>query len=632
MPILDWLPRYVFKENLLPDIIGGLTTGIMHVPQGIAYSTLAGVDPVYGLYASCFPAFFYMFFGTSRHASIGSFAVVALMAGVANDNVMLIHGGGTVELIRNNTQFEVVAHPELTPIQVATTLTFAIGIWQILCGFLRLQFLMTYFSDPLISGFTTGAAVHVLVAQIDDIMGVRVPKASGAGYVFIRLYDLAIRVPQVNLAALIISLVSMTFLWPVTTTLSSTLHWHENNSVAIVGDIPAGLPQPELPTMWILKECMMQSIGISIVIIAVHISMAKMLAKKLDYSIDDSQELYAIGLTSLLGSFFSIYPVSTALGRTMVNVKSGARTQLSALFSCSLLLAIILWFGPLLRNLPSCVLASIITVALKSMFMKYSELKSIYPVSKIDFSIWVVSFTCTVFVNVMEGLAISLIFALFTVIGRSQWPEWEYLFPLTEKRRVSDSDSGTGHSNVCVFRFDGPLLFTNVERFKTSLKFTIDNWTKSLDAQDSKEDKEAETPTRSKLFWNKEQSHFLIIDCTAIADCDYMAVCALTEIAKEFVNKGGTLYLAGANGALRSALEAIGFFEVVERECLFPTLKDAITIANRNGSALRLLCDAKKEQLNLINSLPASITVGISSTSLPTTPSSSIVRLSSPIN
>ncbi|VDM60864.1 unnamed protein product [Angiostrongylus costaricensis] len=366
MPILDWLPRYAFKEDLMPDIIGGLTTGIMHVPQGIAYSTLASVDPVYGLYASCFPAFFYMFFGTSRHASIGSFAVVALMAGVANDNVMSKHGGGIVELIRNNSHFEAITHPEVTPIQVATTLTFAIGIWQILCGLLRLQFLMTYFSDPLVSGFTTGAAVHVLVAQIDDIMGVRVPKASGAGYVFI-----------VNPAALVISLFSIIFLYvgkeylspylnkkfdlklpipfelilvALTATFSNVFHWHENNSVDIVGAIPAGLPQPELPTMSILKECMMQSIGISIVIIAVHISMAKMLGKKLGYAIDDNQELYAIGLTSLMGSFFSIYPVSTALGRTM------------------------------------CVLASIITVALKSMFMKYSELKSIYPVSKIDFA------------------------------------------------------------------------------------------------------------------------------------------------------------------------------------------------------------------------------------------------------
>ncbi|EPB66355.1 hypothetical protein ANCCEY_14554 [Ancylostoma ceylanicum] len=139
MPILEWLPKYKFKRDLVSDIIGGFTTGIMHVPQGIAYATLAGVDPVYGLYASCFPAFFYMFFGTSRHVSIGSFAVVALMAGVANDKVMATRGGGTVDLSRNSTDglFDVVTHYDVTPIQVATMLTFSIGIWQVtsLCQF-----------------------------------------------------------------------------------------------------------------------------------------------------------------------------------------------------------------------------------------------------------------------------------------------------------------------------------------------------------------------------------------------------------------------------------------------------------------------------------------------------------------
>ncbi|KJH53498.1 inorganic anion transporter, SulP family [Dictyocaulus viviparus] len=382
------------------------------------------------------------------------------MAGVANDNVMSKHSGGFVEFLKNDSQLEIVTHFEVSPINIATTLTFSIGIWQILCGIFRLQFLMTYFSDPLVSGFTTGAAVHVFLAQVDDIMGVNVPKASGAGYIFKRLYDLATQVPHVNLTALVISLASISFLYigkeylspslakkyklrvpipfeliliAITAALSSLFHWHEKSSLQIVGTIPAGLPHPDLPTFSILKECMVQSIAISIVIIAVHISMSKMLGKKLGYSIDDNQELYAIGLTSLLGGFFPVFPVSTALGRTMVNVKSGTRTQLSTVFSCALLLSIILWLGPLLKDLPKCVLASIITVALKSMFMKYGELRKIYPVSKIDFSIWIISFIFTVFIDVMEGLAIALIFALFTVIWRFQWLEY-FLLPYDTQR------------------------------------------------------------------------------------------------------------------------------------------------------------------------------------------------------
>ncbi|ETN84422.1 sulfate permease [Necator americanus] len=674
MPILDWLPKYKFKEDLISDAVGGFTTGVMHVPQGIAYSVLAGVDPVYGLYSSCFPAFFYMFFGTSRHASIGSFAVVALMAGVANDKVMQTRGGGSVELARNSTDslFDVVTHYDVTPIQIATMLTFSIGVWQlsgqcflerpishplhkiihffrfqILCALLRLQFVMTYFSDPLVSGFTTGAAVHVLLAQVDDIMGVRVPKVSGPGYLFVRVYDLAVRVPQVNYVALAVSFASMTFLFAgkeflspylakkfklklpipyelilvaITAGLSTLFHWHENNSLEIVGDIPAGLPEPQLPTFSILKECLMQSIGIAIVIIAVHISMAKMLGKKFNYHVDDSQELYAIGLTSLLGGFFPVYPVSTALGRTMVN--------LSTVFSCAFLLAIILWLGPLLRDLPKCVLASIITVALKSMFSKYGELKRIYPVSKIDFIIWIVSFVCTAFIDVMEGLAISLLFGLFTVICRSQCPKWQYFFQTVEDQQNGEKTSD--NPDICVFRFDGPLLFTNVERFKNSLKNTIDHWMARQEKKKSEESKrvgDSSDIRRPQNLHKKEELRFLIIDCSSIAYCDYMAANAFNELAKEFKDTGGILYIAGANGELRSALEASGFFKKVEKENVFPTLKDAIAIANRNGSALHLLTEAKKgQQMKQLNSpQPPSVT-GTSSASLPTTPPSPTVR------
>ncbi|PIO59493.1 inorganic anion transporter, SulP family, partial [Teladorsagia circumcincta] len=196
-----------------------------------------------------------------------SFAVVALMAGVANDKILVSHGGGMVDFTQNSSHYDVSVHYDVTPIQIATTLTFAIGIWQILCGLLRLQFVMTYFSDPLVSGFTTGAAVHVLLAQIDDIMGVQVPKASGIGYIFVRIYDLAIRVPQVNVTTLVISIISIAFLYvgkeffspflskrvhlkvpipyelilvAVAAALSAIFSWHDNSSVEIVGDIPAG--------------------------------------------------------------------------------------------------------------------------------------------------------------------------------------------------------------------------------------------------------------------------------------------------------------------------------------------------------------------------------------------------------
>uniref|UniRef100_A0A1I7XNC5 STAS domain-containing protein n=1 Tax=Heterorhabditis bacteriophora TaxID=37862 RepID=A0A1I7XNC5_HETBA len=448
-----------------------------------------------------------------------SFAVVALMAGLANDNVMVIRGGGIIEVSANGT---VTTQYSITPIQVAATLTFAMGIWQVLCGLLRLQFLMAYFSDPLVSGFTTG-------------------------YLFVRVYDIIIRLPQSNIAAIVVSIVSMVFLYTgktylspflgrkynlklpipyelilnkllhgifalkvsVSAALSALLSWHSTHNLEIVGEIPAGLPRPEMPIFSILKECLIQSIGIAIVTIAVHISMAKMLAKKLNYSIDDNQELYALGFSGILGGFLPVYPVSTALGRTMVNVNSGTKTQLSTIFSCALLITIILWLGPLLKDLPKCVLASIITVALKSMFMKCGELKKLYPISKTDFAIWIISFLTTMCIDVMGGLAISIFFALFTVICRSQWPKWQFFIysPKIDDNGKTKIDSVS--SEISIFRFDGPLLFTNVE---------------SSENVDDKETKKVVT----------EPPRFFIIDCSAMAYVDFMGINTLKEVAAIF--------------------------------------------------------------------------------------------------
>ncbi|CAI4228126.1 unnamed protein product [Auanema sp. JU1783] len=611
MPILDWLPKYSFRADFPSDVIGGLTTGVMHVPQGIAYSILAHVDPVYGLYASCFPAFFYMFFGTSRHTSLGSFAVVALMAGVANDKVM--------ENYRNVTSLEsgeeLVSYTVST-IEVATTLTFAMGLWQIACGVLRLQFLMTYLSDALVAGFTTGAAVHVLISQIDDIMGVDVPKASGPGYIFVRLYDLCTLLPQVNLISLGISLFSILFLHfgkeyfapfvvkktkctlpipfelillIIMAALSPLLSLSKSYDVMVVGNIPAGVPRPELPNFFILKDCLIQSIGIAVVTIAIHVSMAKMLAKKLNYKIDTNQELYALGFADTLGAMFPVYPVSTALGRTMVSVKTGTRTQLSTVFSCSLLLAIILFLGPLLEQLPKCVLASIIVIALQSMFRKFSDLKKLWPVCKSDWFIWLVAFLSTAFIDVMEGLVLSLVFAIMSVIFRTQWPRWSYV--IEQPGAVDTDNEGFKHyGNMALFKFHSPLLFTNAENFQSCISKTMNAWDEELNKECANKRglDDCNIPLESI-------PRFLLIDCSGISYIDHMGISVLKETAKELKDRNTNISLISVNDDVQQVMKSSNFFNIVSKDQFFPTIRDAIAIGNRNTYALDLLSTKKVE-------------------------------------
>ncbi|KAK0424991.1 hypothetical protein QR680_008969 [Steinernema hermaphroditum] len=576
VPILTWLPKYPFGEYFIYDVMGGITTGVMHLPQGIAYAILSGVHPIYGLYSSFFPPLFYMLFGTSHHVSIGSFSVVALMTGIANDKLM--------------TKYASMGDAfELSGIEVVTTLTFTLGLCQLFTALLRLEFLTAYFSDALVAGFTTASAIHVFAAQIDDILGIALPKSAGPGYLFRRAFDLLIRLPETNAATFALSACAMIILYfgkeyfsplvdrllPVkvpipyeliVTVLATVacfcLDLDTAYNVPIVGEIPTGLAPPTVPRMDIFFDCLANSIGIAIVTIAIHISMAKMLARTKNYEIDESQELYALSFTSILSSFFSVYPMSTALGRTMVMVESGTRTQLSSVFSSALVLVVILWLGPLFRTLPMCLLASVIIMALRSMFLKFSDLPRLWRISKYDFFIWVVSFSATCFIDVMEGLFVSIVFAILTVVFRTQWPRWHVLSP-----------TKATHS-VCVFRFESPLLFTNVENFKKSLR-------------------------KALLTWNLHNPgmrlEYLVFDCSAISYIDVMGANALKEMCQEIVEKELTVFVAGAKVGVKEVLGASSFFKTVSTDFFLPSVgavaegikmqkKLAASIGNENAT------------------------------------------------
>ncbi|KAK6052916.1 chloride anion exchanger domain protein [Cooperia oncophora] len=210
IPILYWLPRYNIKSNLLNDVVGGLMVGIMHVPQGIAYAFLADVPPVVGLYTSFFPVLTYMVFGNSRHNSLGSFAVVALMSG--RTVYRLSHKSENVDAILANSS--ITSEHIFQPVEVASALTLAIGLVQFAIALLGLDFLTTYFSDQIVAGFTTGAAVHVFVTQLKDVTGIYgTPRRVGVGNAILRVFDIVVEIYRTNPVTILVSIVAMIVLY-----------------------------------------------------------------------------------------------------------------------------------------------------------------------------------------------------------------------------------------------------------------------------------------------------------------------------------------------------------------------------------------------------------------------------------
>ncbi|MCP9260464.1 Sulfate permease family protein 3 [Dirofilaria immitis] len=441
--------------------------------SGIAYAILAGVEPVYG-----------------------SFAITAIMAAFASGEIMQKQSEiDSIIVIDNNTV------SSLTYLEITTTLAFTTGIVELAAGVLQLEFITSYFSDSLISGFITATAVHVVAAQLDDFFGFSAPKFSGIGHLF----------------KIIISII-----------ISYMLNFHTDYGVPIVGEIPTALPKPRLPCFDIVLDCFPHAIGIAAVTVAIHISLAKIVAKQMKYDIDSKQELYALGFTSILSSLFPIYPISTALARTTVSVEVGTRSQFSAISTCLLLLAVILVLGPLLNALPICILSAIIMMSLRSMFQKFSELPKIWPISKIDFLIWVVAFMTTVGLDVMIGLIISVLFVLITLIFRSQFPRWERLVQLSASEPYFDNPkryiSSTNNPNIRLYRFESPLLFNNVERFKLNVYGAIKGWENKPDATNN-----LKNMNDLKIF----NQRYLLLDCSAISYIDCMGLNMLKEVVNE---------------------------------------------------------------------------------------------------
>ncbi|VDL73240.1 unnamed protein product [Nippostrongylus brasiliensis] len=505
IPILKWLPNYSIRENLMHDMLAGFTVGIMHVPQGMAYSSLAGVAPVNGLYTSLFPAFFYMFFGTSRHVSLGVFAVVSLMAGSCNQRVSSILeearniNGSLLESMDDGSRLQ-------TSVAIVTSLTLCVGLMQVLMALLRLDFLIAFLSDQIIGGFTTGAAVHVFTAQLNKILGVSLPRHSGPGKLYFMYRDLISSVISgyanwytfgISIATIVILFVAKNYLDPLIkkkcsipvpydlfvmiagTALSALLRLRERFGVKIIGEIPTGMPAPSLPDASLFGYFLGDALAISIVVLVVNVSMGKLFAKKHKYEIDVRQEFYAMGFVEILCSFFPVWPSSTALARSLVYEAAGIKTQLGTIFSSLLLLAVIFFIGPLVEVLPTCFLSCIVIVALKGMFMQLGTISTLWPVSKSDCAIFVVSFVATVALDVIYGLLIGTLFAasmlLYGIqsakvveIGRLCHNEGQSYFQPIKNYRDAEIRPG-----VCCVRFSAPLVYLNAERFKKGLDDVI---------------------------------------------------------------------------------------------------------------------------------------------------------------
>uniref|UniRef100_A0A674ENP2 Solute carrier family 26 member 5 n=1 Tax=Salmo trutta TaxID=8032 RepID=A0A674ENP2_SALTR len=485
LPILTWLPSYPVKEYLFGDLVSGLSTGVMQLPQGLAYAMLAAVPPVYGLYSSFYPVLLYTFFGTSRHISIGTFAVISLMIGgvvvrEAPDSMFTIQAlNGTST---NTTVFIDTEARDARRVHVAVVLTTLVGVIQLVLGLLRFGFVAIYLTEPLVRGFTTAAAVHVFISQLKYLLGIQTPRFSGPLSALNSVTAVFSDITSTNVTTLIVGVVCMVVLYcvkdlnerfkkklpvpipgeiivvMVSTGISYGLSLSENYQVDVVRTIPSGLLPPAIPDFSLLPNLVTDSIAIAVVGFSMGISLAKIFALKHGYSVDGNQELIALGLCNFVSSFFHTFAITCSMSRSLVQESTGGNTQIAGLLASMVVLLVVVAIGFVFQPLPQTALAAIIMVNLLGMFKQFRDIPALWRTSKIELAIWLVAFVASVLLGLDLGLLVALGFAILSVIYRTQRP---VILPLFQAAECT---------GIKIFHSNSSIYFANSDLYLNALK------------------------------------------------------------------------------------------------------------------------------------------------------------------
>ncbi|XP_076446458.1 prestin-like [Babylonia areolata] len=667
-PFIRIMRKYDVKSDLINDIISGLTVGIMQLPQGMAYAMLADLPPVVGLYMSFFPPLVYFLFGTSKQISMGTVAVVSLLTGgiVARETEMWKQGpdlsttaittttttttttpasplssSATLGLTTDHVMPDdaVMGEEEMFKIQIAATVAFITGLAQIGMGLCRVGFVTTYMGDSLVSGFTTGAAVHVFTSQVKYALGLKIPRFENL-FQIIRTYGAILTsLGKTNIPEMVITLICIVVLYLVKVqvnqrikdkcripipielivVVSGTLASHfggfrEKWGIRTVGRIPAGLPQPALPTFHNVGNYGFECVVVGIVAFAQSVSLAVLMAKKHHYDIDANKEMIGYGAGTLFGSFFSCYPIAASVSRSSVQDSAGGKTQLASIFSASLVLIVILFIGPLFQELPNCCLSAIIMVALRSMFLQVLQLPQLCRVSPYDFAIWVVTFLSVVVLSVDYGLYIGIVFAFFTVVTRSQMASVKTVENVADNDIYKMTDLYTKtetRPGIRIITYNSPLYYANGDLFMKNLFRATDakpekirkamkrlqmsstlHSTANLIVDESMvvemEPVSGPSPIGNSTKANgdardsnpKDPRPFrhLVIDCTSMSFVDPVGIKTFKQIIEEYKGVGINVYLGGIRDEVWRTMQAADFTSKYASN-IYLTVYDAVLTA-----------------------------------------------------
>lgn len=555
VPVLDWLPKYG-KKQLTGDLSAGLTVGVMLIPQGMAYAMIAGLPPIYGLYASTIPLIIYALLGTSRQLAVGPVAMVSLLtaAGIGG----MAEGGSEVY------------------IGLAIALAFFVGLIQFLLGAFRLGFLVNFLSHPVISGFTSAAALIIGLSQLKHLLGIDIARSH---HVHEILLQAAEKIGEVNLPTLLIGLAGIALIilvkkihkaipGPLLAVVFGILAvWGlglTEQGVKIVGLVPDGLPSVVMPDLSVstFETLLPIALAISLVSFMESIAVAKAIqAKHKNYKVEPNQELIALGLSNIGGSFLQSYPVTGGFSRTAVNDQAGAKTGMASIISALLIVLTLLFLTPLFYFLPKAILASVIMVAVFGL-IDVKEAVHLWHTDRSDFWMLIVTFVATLALGIEQGILIGVALSLAIIIFQTTRPHMAELGKVPGTifyRNVERFGQVEQRDDLLIVRFDAQLYFANINYFKEKISELVESKGEALRA--------------------------VIINADAINQVDSSAIHALEDIVDELRGNQLDVFFTGVKGPVRDDMSKGHLLEKIGEQNFFMSVQEAIDFYDQKSKS-----------------------------------------------
>lgn len=413
-PFLRWF-RLITKESVKADLIAGLTGAVIVLPQGVAFATIAGLPPEYGLYTAMVTPIIAALFGSSFHLVSGPTTAISIVVFSA---ISRHAEPGSAEFVSQ-----------------ALTLTFLAGVYQFAFGLARLGALVNFVSHTVVIGFTAGAAILIATSQMKHILGVHVPK----GETFIHTWvDIFNEVGDINLYLVVIAVVTLLTAiilkkrlpkFPnllIGMVVGSVLAYFLKNytdSIALVGEIPAQLPPLSSPvfTFETIKTLAPEAFAVALLGLIEAVSISRSVATRSSQRINASQEFIGQGMSNMVGSFFSSYAGSGSFTRSGINYEAGARTPLSAIFAAIILMMIVLLIAPLTAYLPIAAMGGVILLVAYNL-IDIHHIKSIFKYSKSETAILLTTFFATLFLELEFAIYLGVLLSLLFFLAKTSTP------------------------------------------------------------------------------------------------------------------------------------------------------------------------------------------------------------------